>query len=68
MYKYLITTEEGWKLYKADPFANYAEMRPGNASKVTNLKGFGLPPKNALPAFYKYRNACPVQINTGLPP
>lgn len=40
MYKYLITTEEGWKLYKADPFANYAEMRPGNASKVTNLKGF----------------------------
>ena len=40
MYKFLITTSEGWKLYKADPFANYAEMRPGNASKVTNLQGF----------------------------
>lgn len=40
MYKFLITTEEGQKLYKADPFANYAEMRPGNASRVTNLKGF----------------------------
>lgn len=40
MYKFLITTEEGRKLYKADPFANYAEMRPGNASRVTNLKGF----------------------------
>ena len=40
MYKFLITTGEGQKLYKADPFANYAEMRPGNASKVTNLKGF----------------------------
>ena len=40
MYKFLITTEKGQKLYKADPFANYAEMRPGNASRVTNLKGF----------------------------
>ncbi|MDE6064357.1 MAG: 1,4-alpha-glucan branching protein GlgB [Lachnospiraceae bacterium] len=40
MYKFLITTGEGWKLYKADPFANYAEMRPGNASRVTNLRGF----------------------------
>ena len=40
MYKFLITTDEGWKLYKADPFANYAEMRPGNASRVTNLRGF----------------------------
>ncbi len=40
MYKFLITTEKGEKLYKADPFANYAEMRPGNASKITNLKGF----------------------------
>lgn len=40
MYKFLITTGEGWKLYKADPFANYAEMRPGNASRVTNLQGF----------------------------
>ncbi|MDE5802984.1 MAG: 1,4-alpha-glucan branching protein GlgB [Lachnospiraceae bacterium] len=40
MYKFLITTSEGWKLYKADPFANYAEMRPGNASRVTNLQGF----------------------------
>ena len=23
--------QKGEKLYKADPFANYAEMRPGNA-------------------------------------
>ncbi len=40
LYKFLITTQKGEKLYKADPFANYAEMRPGNASKVTNLEGF----------------------------
>ena len=40
LYKFLITTEKDEKLYKADPFANYAEMRPGNASKITSLKGF----------------------------
>lgn len=40
LYKFLITTQSGERLYKADPFANYAEMRPGNASKVTNLDGF----------------------------
>ena len=40
LYKYLITTQRGDRLYKADPFANYAEMRPGNASKITDLAGF----------------------------
>lgn len=40
MYKFLITTQDGQKLYKADPFANYAEYRPGTASKVTDLSGF----------------------------
>ena len=40
LYKFLITTPDGEKLYKADPFANYAEMRPGNASRTTDLSGF----------------------------
>ena len=40
MYKFLITTPDGRKLYKADPYANYAELRPGNASRTTNLDGF----------------------------
>ncbi len=40
MYKYLIHTPEGEKLYKADPFANYAEMRPGNASKTYDISKF----------------------------
>ena len=40
MYKFLITTPDGRKLYKADPYANYAEYRPGTASKVTDLSGF----------------------------
>ena len=40
MYKFLITAADGRKLYKADPFANYAEYRPGTASIITDLEGF----------------------------
>ena len=40
MYKFLITTQDNRKLYKADPFANYAELRPGTASIITDLSGF----------------------------
>ncbi len=38
MYKYLIHTRTGRKLYKADPFANQAEKRPGTASIVTDIE------------------------------
>ena len=37
MYKYLITAADGRKLYKADPFANHAQKRPGNASVTADL-------------------------------
>ena len=37
LYKFLITTPDGRKLYKADPFANAAEYRPGTASVTTDL-------------------------------
>jgi len=37
LYKYCIQTYKGDNIYKADPFANYAELRPGNASKVTDI-------------------------------
>ena len=40
MYKFLITTKDGRKLYKADPYANFAQKRPETASIVTNLEGF----------------------------
>lgn len=40
LYKYLITTPYGEKLYKADPFANSAELRPGTASKTADISGF----------------------------
>ena len=40
MYKYLIETEKEDYLYKADPFAFYAEKRPGTASRVADISGF----------------------------
>ncbi|HKM34287.1 MAG TPA: 1,4-alpha-glucan branching protein GlgB [Lachnospiraceae bacterium] len=40
LYKYMITTQTGEKLFKADPFANFAEIRPGTASRITDLSGF----------------------------
>ncbi len=40
MYKYVITTPSGEKIYKADPYGNHMELRPGNASKVADLTGF----------------------------
>ena len=39
-YKFMIETKDGRKLYKADPYANYAELRPGTASIITDLSGF----------------------------
>ena len=39
-YKFLIHTPSGEKLYKADPFANYAELRPGTASRIYDLNHF----------------------------
>ncbi len=40
MYKYVLVLPDGRRLYKADPYANYAEMRPGTASKVYDLNHF----------------------------
>jgi 1,4-alpha-glucan branching enzyme len=40
LYKYLIETQNGDYLYKADPFAFYAEKRPGNASRVADIDHF----------------------------
>jgi len=40
LYKYFIKTSRGETLYKADPYANYAEKRPGTASRIINLEGY----------------------------
>ena len=40
LYKFLIQTPDGRRLYKADPYGNYAELRPGNASRVYDINKF----------------------------
>ncbi len=40
LYKYLIITQKGEKLYKADPYANEAELRPGTASRIADITNF----------------------------
>ena len=40
LYKFLIITPDGRKLYKADPFANQGEVRPGTASVTTDITNF----------------------------
>ena len=40
MYKYLIIAKDGRHLYKADPYANYAQLRPETASIVTDITHF----------------------------
>ena len=40
MYKYMLVLPDGSRLYKADPYAAYAEMRPGNASRIYDLNHF----------------------------
>ena len=37
MYKFCIETITGEYHMKADPYANYAELRPGTASRITNI-------------------------------
>lgn len=39
-YKFLIIAADGRALYKADPYANAAQLRPDNASVITDLSGF----------------------------
>ncbi|OPX81060.1 MAG: 1,4-alpha-glucan branching enzyme GlgB [Pelotomaculum sp. PtaB.Bin013] len=39
-YKYCIETKEGQIIYKADPFAVYAELRPHTASRIFPLVGY----------------------------
>ncbi len=40
IYKYLIIARDGRRLYKADPYANYAQLRPETASIVTDISHF----------------------------
>ena len=39
-YKFHIISCKGEKIYKADPYAFASELRPGDASKITNLNNY----------------------------
>ena len=40
LYKFFIVGMHGEKLYKADPYANASELRPGTASKITDITDY----------------------------
>lgn len=40
LYKFFIVGMHGEKLYKADPYANESELRPGTASRVTDITDY----------------------------
>ena len=40
LYKYVIETEEGTLLYKADPYGFFAEKVPGTASRLMDVTGY----------------------------
>lgn len=40
LYKYVIETEDGKLLYKADPYGFFAEKVPGTASRLMDVRGY----------------------------
>lgn len=40
LYKFYIKAQDGRELYKADPYATWSEMRPGNASRIADISGY----------------------------
>ena len=40
LYKFFIVGAHGERLYKADPYANAAEKRPGTASRITDITDY----------------------------
>jgi 1,4-alpha-glucan branching enzyme len=40
LYKFAVKDKNGQTTFKTDPFALFAEMRPGNAARTWNLDGF----------------------------
>lgn len=56
LYKFCVETKAGKRLFKADPFANYAEMRPGTASRVADISHFKWTDKAWLEARKEWDN------------
>ncbi len=56
MYKFSVETMKGQRIDKADPFANFTEKRPGNASRVTDITNFKWTDKAWLAARDKWNH------------
>ena len=56
LYKFCIETQAGEKIYKADPFANYAELRPGTASRITDISNLNWSDSKWMTAREKWDN------------
>ena len=56
LYKFCIETQAGEKIYKADPFANYAELRPGTASRITDISNLNWSDSKWMAAREKWDN------------
>ncbi|MBP7058909.1 MAG: 1,4-alpha-glucan branching protein GlgB [Lachnospiraceae bacterium] len=64
LYKFLIRTEDGRKLYKADPYASMSELRPGTASRIFSRNDFKWTDKKWITAreAVKHYNEQPMSI------
>ena len=66
-YKFLIHTPSGEKLYKADPFANYAELRPGTASRIYDLNHYEWKDEKWMKKEIRLKNRWPFTNATSVP-
>lgn len=55
LYKYAILGQDGKRVLKADPYANYAEKRPDTASIVWDLNGFTWTDQDFIAARKKFK-------------
>lgn len=56
MYKFCIETITGEYHMKADPYANYAELRPGTASRITNIENLKWTDSSWMTAWEKWNH------------
>ena len=60
IYKYAVKSQSGEVLFKSDPYAFKAEIRPNNASIVDSLKGYKWNDKEWMTERKKFTSANPV--------
>ena len=59
LYKYVIYGHNNWRAEHADPYAFGAELRPGSASRITELSGYEWYDIMRLAAYRQFNNSIP---------